>query len=83
MTAMGEPFSVRFAMVLTIREGHIVHSRDWADPIAGTQLLGELPELVAALSWSRRGVRPDALAQENPVRIAVLYVLKSDVRGRL
>lgn len=50
MTSTGEPFSVRFAMVLTIRDGHIVHSRDYTDPIAGARLLGKLPDLVSALS---------------------------------
>ena len=50
MTATGEPFSVRFAMVITVRDGHIVHSRDYSDPIAGARLLGRLPELVSALS---------------------------------
>jgi uncharacterized protein len=50
MTATGEPFAVRYAMVITVRDGHIVHSRDYADPIAGARLLGRLPELISALS---------------------------------
>ena len=50
MTSTREPFSVRFVMVLTVRDGHIVHSRDYSDPIAGARLLGRLPELVSALS---------------------------------
>jgi hypothetical protein len=50
MTATGELFAVRFAMVLTIRDGHIVHSRDYTDPIAGARLLGRLPDLLSALS---------------------------------
>jgi ketosteroid isomerase-like protein len=50
MTATAEPFSVRYAMVITVRDGHIVHSRDYADPIAGARLLGRLPDLVSALS---------------------------------
>ena len=50
MTATGEPFSIRFAMVLRVRDGQIVHSRDYSDPIAGARLLGKLPDLVAALS---------------------------------
>jgi uncharacterized protein len=49
MTATGEPFSMRFAMVVTVRDGHIVHSRDYSDPIAGARLLGRLSELVSAL----------------------------------
>ena len=50
MTATGQPFSARFAMVITVRDGHIVHSRDYSDPIAGARLLGRLPQLVSALS---------------------------------
>src|SRR5579859_7550509 len=50
MIATGEPFAVRFAMVLTVRDGYIVHSRDYTNPIAGARLLGRLPELVSALS---------------------------------
>ena len=46
----GEPFTMRFAMVMTIRDGHIVHSRDYSDPIAGARVLGRLPQLIAALS---------------------------------
>jgi len=50
MTATSEPFLVRFAMVLRIRDGHIVHSRDYTDPIASARLLDRLPELISALS---------------------------------
>lgn len=50
MTGTGEEFSVRFAMVLTVRDGHIVHSRDYTNPIEGARLLGRLPELIATLS---------------------------------
>jgi ketosteroid isomerase-like protein len=50
MTATAEPFSVRFAMVITVRDGQIVHSRDYSDPVAGARLLGRLPELLSALS---------------------------------
>jgi uncharacterized protein len=45
-----EPFSMRFLMILTVRDGEIVRSRDYSNPIAGAQLLGKVPELVAALS---------------------------------
>ena len=44
-----EPFSQRFVMVMTVRDGQIVHSRDYTDPISGARLLGKLPELLAAL----------------------------------
>jgi uncharacterized protein len=50
MAGSGEAFSVRFAMVVTVREGHIVHSRDYSDPIAGARMLGRLPELISALN---------------------------------
>jgi uncharacterized protein len=50
MTATGEPFSARFAMVITVRDGHIVHSRDYADPITGARLRGTVPDLISALS---------------------------------
>ena len=50
MTAAGEPFCARYAMVITVRDGHIVHSRDYADPSTGARLLGRLPELISALS---------------------------------
>jgi uncharacterized protein len=50
MTGSGAPFSLRFAMVLTIRDGHIVHSRDYSDPVAGARVLGRVAELISALS---------------------------------
>jgi uncharacterized protein len=50
MTGTGESFAIRFIMVITVRDGQIVHSRDYSNPIAGARLLGRLPELVAALS---------------------------------
>jgi uncharacterized protein len=54
-TEMAEPFSVRFLMILTIRVGQIVHSTDYSSPIAGAQLTGRVPELVAALSAGQPG----------------------------
>lgn len=49
LTQTGEPFTQQFAMVMTVRNGQIVHSRDYANPITGARLLGKLPELLAAL----------------------------------
>jgi uncharacterized protein len=49
-TETAEPFSMRFVMVLTVRGGQIVHSRDYSNPVAGAQVTGRLPELIAALS---------------------------------
>lgn len=54
MTATGAPFSVRYAMVITIQDGYIVHSRDYTDPVASARLLGRIPELVASLGSSTR-----------------------------
>jgi len=48
----GETFSSRFAMVITVRDGYIVHSRDYSDPIAGLRLLGRLPQLIEVLTAS-------------------------------
>jgi hypothetical protein len=49
-TADGGQFSLAFVMVLTFRDGLIVHSRDYSDPIAGFRALGRLPELVTMLT---------------------------------
>jgi uncharacterized protein len=49
-TQTAEPFSMRFLMVLTVRDGQIVHSRDYSNPIVGAQVTGRLPELITALS---------------------------------
>ena len=50
LTGTAEPFSLRFVMVMTIRDGQIVHTRDYTDPIAGARALGRLPQLLAALT---------------------------------
>jgi uncharacterized protein len=50
MTATGTPFSVRYAMVITVRDGCIARSRDYTDPIAGARLLDRLPELLESLA---------------------------------
>lgn len=49
-TQTAEPFSLSFLMVLTVRGGQIVHSRDYSNPIAGARVIGRLPELIASLS---------------------------------
>lgn len=46
------PFVMSYVMVTTIREGLIVHTRDYVDRAAGARLLGRLPELFAALTES-------------------------------
>jgi uncharacterized protein len=55
LTTTGEPFSQRFIMVLTVRDGQIVHSRDYTNPVTGAKLLGRVPELVAALASDQPG----------------------------
>jgi ketosteroid isomerase-like protein len=49
MVSGDRPFTLSFVMVMTIRDGRIVHTRDYSDPIAGAQALGRLPELLASL----------------------------------
>jgi ketosteroid isomerase-like protein len=55
MTESAEPFSLRFVMVMTIRDGQIVHTRDYSDPIAGARALGRVPQLLAALTGGQSG----------------------------
>ena len=50
MVADGQPFAMTFVMVITVRDGQIVHSRDYSDPVAGARITGRVPDLVAALS---------------------------------
>ena len=45
-----EPFQLPFAMVMTVRDGVIVHTRDYSDPVAGARLLGREDELIEHLS---------------------------------
>lgn len=49
LVTSGEPFVMSFVMVMTVREGLIVNTRDYSDPIAGARALGRLPELLTAL----------------------------------
>jgi uncharacterized protein len=44
------PFSLPFVMVITVRDGLIVHSRDYSNSIDGARLLDRLPRLIAMLS---------------------------------
>ena len=44
------PFSLAFVMVVTVRDGLIVHSRDYSNPIDGARLLGRVPQLMAMLT---------------------------------
>jgi hypothetical protein len=68
MTETGEPFPARYAMVITVRDGCIPRSRDYAGPVAGARPLGRLPELQAALSQPiievNRGFRRRTMAND-------------------
>jgi ketosteroid isomerase-like protein len=55
LTESAEPFSLRFVMVMTIRDGQITQTRDYTDPIAGARALGRIPQLLAALTGGRPG----------------------------
>ena len=47
----GEPVALlSYICVMTIRDGQIVHSRDYTDPIAGARVLGLQPRLIELLS---------------------------------
>lgn len=43
-------FSINYIMVVTVKDGQIVHSRDYTDPIAAMTALGAVPQLIASLS---------------------------------
>ncbi len=45
VVASGFEFVLSYIVVLTIRNGVIVHSRDYSNPIAGAQAMGMLPKL--------------------------------------
>jgi ketosteroid isomerase-like protein len=44
----GEPFALPAIFVLRVRDGQIVGSRDYFDPVAGARIRGQLDALVAA-----------------------------------
>lgn len=50
----GEPFTVPCVFVLRVRDGKIVASRDYIDPIASARRRGRLGELLETLSGSGR-----------------------------
>jgi uncharacterized protein len=47
--ATGREFVFRYIMVVQVRDGLIVSSRDYGNPLAGAQALGRLPDLLAAM----------------------------------
>lgn len=50
MLADDRPFVLPFLMIITVRDGLIVSSRDYNNPVVSAQALGRVPELVAALT---------------------------------
>lgn len=40
VVATGRPYELRYIAVLTIRDGHLVHYRDYWNPLAAQELLG-------------------------------------------
>lgn len=46
MTRSGRPFVFSYVMVMRIRDGLIVHSRDYANPLAGAEFRDELAEAI-------------------------------------
>ncbi len=53
VVATGSPFVLQYICVMTIRDGKIVYSRDYTDPITGARALGMLPKLVELLSQDK------------------------------
>ena len=43
-------FTLPFLMIITVKDGLIVNSRDYNNPVVSAQVLGRVPELVAALT---------------------------------
>jgi ketosteroid isomerase-like protein len=48
VSATKQSFASDYVLVMTIRDGLITHSRDYADPVASARAFGRLDELVAA-----------------------------------
>jgi uncharacterized protein len=49
MVEADRPFALTFVMVMTIRDGEIVHTRDYSDPVEGAKALGMVPALLSSL----------------------------------
>lgn len=49
-TTTGQPFTLAFLLVMRVRDGLIVHLRDYMDALGAAWALGRLPAVVAALS---------------------------------
>jgi ketosteroid isomerase-like protein len=53
VTTTGERFTASFLLVLRVRDGRIVHVRDYQDSLGVAYATGRLPALVASLGASR------------------------------
>jgi hypothetical protein len=60
VTATGAPLALSYAMVITVRDGKIVHSRDYGNPLTTSAALGRLPEPVAAFQTDAAPVESGA-----------------------
>jgi ketosteroid isomerase-like protein len=49
VTADGRPFVLSFLLVMQVRDGLIVHLRDYMDELGAAHALGRLPVIMAAL----------------------------------
>ena len=54
-TTTGQPFTLRFLLVMRVRDGLIVHLRDYMDALGAAYALGRLPAVVAALNGGASG----------------------------
>jgi len=50
VTTTGQPFTLAFLLVMRVRDGLIVHLRDYMDALGAAHALGRLPAIIAALS---------------------------------
>ncbi|GAB3808395.1 nuclear transport factor 2 family protein [Humibacter antri] len=48
----GQPFANDYVMVITTRDGRIVHSRDYSNPVQAAQNSGRVDQLIQALRGS-------------------------------
>ena len=55
VVATGDAFDFIYSSVMTICGGEIVHSRDYSNPLAGAEALGQLPALFTALTGQQCG----------------------------
>jgi uncharacterized protein len=50
VVATGRPFVNRYVMLVRIRDGQILSSRDYANPLVSAEAFGRLPDLFATLT---------------------------------